>query len=46
MHDIPSKLLNISYIASEIEWLGIEVDLRKVRWLVNNPRKILTFQTI
>ena len=32
--DIPSKLLNISYIASDIECLGIEVNLRKVRWLV------------
>ena len=40
--DIPSKLLNISYIASDIEWLGIEVNLRKVKWLVicsYNPRK-------
>ena len=40
--DIPSKLLNISYIASEIKCLGIEVNLRKVRWLVicsYNPRK-------
>ena len=40
--DIPSKLLNISYIASDIECLGIEVNVRKVRWLVtcsNNPHK-------
>ena len=32
--DILSKLLNISYIASDIECLGIDVNLRKVRWLV------------
>ena len=32
--DIPSKLLNISYIASDIECHGIEVNLRKVKWLV------------
>ena len=31
--DIPSKLLNISYIASYIECLRIEVNLRKVKWL-------------
>ena len=31
--DIPSKLLNISYIASDIECLGTEVNLRKVKWL-------------
>ena len=40
--DIPSKLLNISYIASDIECLGIEVNLRKVKWLVicsYNPHK-------
>ena len=40
--DIPLKLLNISYIASDIECLGIEVNLRKVRWLVTcsyNPHK-------
>ena len=40
--DIPSKLLNISYIASDIECLGIEENLRKVRWLVicsYNPHK-------
>ena len=29
--DIPSKLLNISYIASDIECLGIEVNLQKVK---------------
>ena len=40
--DIPSKLLNISYIALDIERLGIEVNLRKVKWLVicsYNPHK-------
>ena len=40
--DIPSKLLNISYIASDTECLGIEVNLRKVKWLVicsYNPDK-------
>ena len=40
--DIPSKLLNISCIASDIECLGIEVNLRKVKWLViclYNPHK-------
>ena len=40
--DIPSKLLNISYNASDIECLEIEVNLRKVRWLVicsYNPHK-------
>ena len=40
--DIPSKLLNTSYIASDIECPGIEVNLRKVRWLVicsYNPHK-------
>ena len=40
--DIPSKLMNISYIASDIECLGIEVNLRKVKWLVIcscNPHK-------
>ena len=40
--DIPLKLLNISYIASDIECLGIAVNLRKVRWLVifsYNPHK-------
>ena len=42
MEDIPSKLLNISYIASDIEYDGIEVNLQKVRWLVicsYNPNK-------
>ena len=40
--DIPSKLLNISYIASGIECLGTEENLRKVKWLVicsYNPHK-------
>ena len=40
--DIPSKFLNISYIAPDIECLGIEVNLRKVKWLVicsYNPHK-------
>ena len=32
--DIPSKLLNISYMASEIECLGTEVNLGKVKWFV------------
>ena len=32
--DIPSKLLNISCIGSDIECLGIEGNLRKVKWLV------------
>ena len=31
---VPSKRLNISYIASDIECLGVEVSLRKVKWLV------------
>ena len=31
--DIPAKLLNISYIASNIECFGIEVNLRKVNLL-------------
>ena len=30
--DIPSRLLNISHITSDIECLGIEVNLRKVKW--------------
>ena len=34
--DIPSKLLNISYIASDIECFGIEVNLRKATY---NPHK-------
>ena len=40
--DIPSRLLNISYIASDTECLGIEVNLQKVKWLVicsYNPHK-------
>ena len=40
--DIPSKLLNILYIMSEIECLGTEVNSRKVKWLVTgsyNPHK-------
>ena len=32
--DISSKLLKILYIASENECIGIEVNLRKVEWLV------------
>ena len=32
--DIPSKLLTILYIASDIEFLGIDVNLQKVKWLV------------
>ena len=40
--DIPSKLLIISYIASDIECLGIEVNLRKAKCVVicsYNPYK-------
>ena len=40
--DIPSKILNISYIASDIECLGTEVNLQKVKWFVIcscNPHK-------
>ena len=40
--DIPLRLLNISYIASDIECLGNEVNLRKVKWVVicsYNPHK-------
>ena len=40
--DIPSKILNSSYIASDIECLAIEVNLRKVKWVVTcsyNPHK-------
>ena len=32
--DVPSKLLNILYIASDTECFGIEMNLRKVKWLV------------
>ena len=32
--DISPKLLNISYIPSDIECPGIEVSLRKVKWLL------------
>ena len=32
--DISSKLLNISYIASDIECLGIEINLRKVKGII------------
>ena len=32
--DVTSKRLNISYIASDVECLGVEVSLRKVKWLV------------
>ena len=40
--DTPSKLLNMSYIASDTECLGTEVNLQKVKWLVicsYNPHK-------
>ena len=40
--NIPSKLLNILYIVSDIECLGIDVNLQKVKWLVissHNPHK-------
>ena len=32
--DIPSKLLNISYVSSETECLAIEINLRKTKWLL------------
>ena len=31
--DIPSKLLNISYASSDTEFLAIEINLRKAKWL-------------
>ena len=40
--DIPSKILNTSYIATDIECLAIEVNLRKVKCVVicsYNPHK-------
>ena len=40
--DIPSKLLNISYVSSDTECLAIEVNLRKTEWLLicsYKPRK-------
>ena len=40
--DIPSKLLNISYVSSETECLAIEINLRKTKWLLTcsyNPHK-------
>ena len=40
--DIPSKLLNISYVSSETECLAIEKNLRKTKWLLTcsyNPHK-------
>ena len=42
--DIPSQLLNISYIASDVECLGTEVNLRKIKWLFIYIKII--FQTI
>ena len=45
--DISSKLLNISYVVSNTECLGIEVNLQKVKWLVIfsfNPHKELYFK--
>ena len=32
--DIPSKLLNISYVSSDTECLTIEINLRKTKWLL------------
>ena len=32
--DIPSKLPNISYVSSDTEWLAIEINLRKTKWLL------------
>ena len=40
--DIPSKLLNISFVSYEIECLAIEINLRKTKWLLicsYNPHK-------
>ena len=40
--DIPSKLLNISYVSSDTEFLAIEINLRKTEWLLicsYNPHK-------
>ena len=40
--NIPSKLLNISYVSSDIECLAIEMKLRKTKWLLicsYNPHK-------
>ena len=40
--DIPSKLLNISYVSSDTECLAIEINLRKTKWLLicsYNPHK-------
>ena len=40
--DIPSKLLNISYVSSETEYLAIEINLCKTKWLLicsYNPHK-------
>ena len=40
--DIPSKLLNISYVSSDTECLAIEINLRKTKWLLicsYNPYK-------
>ena len=32
--DIPSKLLNISYLSFDTECLAIEINLRKTKWLL------------
>ena len=40
--DIPSKLLNISYVSSDIECLATEITLRNTKWLLicsYNPYK-------
>ena len=49
--DIPSKLLNISYVSSDTECLAIETNLRKTKWLLicsYSPRKynVSMFQII
>ena len=40
--DIPSKLLNVSYVSSDTECLAIEINLRQTKWLLvcsYNPHK-------
>ena len=32
--DVPSKLLNISYVSSDTECLAAEIKLRKTKWLL------------
>ena len=33
-YDIPSKLLNISFVSSDTECLAIEGNVRKTKWLL------------